>query len=174
MFDLSPFADAMVRGAVLSALALGWVVILVNIVGLRSFSKMTSFDFVTTVAFGSLLATAATLTKWTDFVQALIAIAALFLLQFIISKLRKSSDALEDFIGNSPMLLMRDGEIDEDALKKGRVSRDDLIAKLREANVMHFREVRAVVLESTGDISVLHGDELDERLLENVERADGG
>lgn len=33
---------------------------------------------------------------------------------------------------------------------------------------MDFSEVRAVVLETTGDISVLHGDHLSERLLKGV------
>ena len=63
---------------------------------------------------------------------------------------------------------MRDGLIDEDALAKTRVARDDLIAKLREANVRSFKMVRAVVLETTGDISVLHGDTLDDELLTGV------
>lgn len=169
MFDLPTYADALLRGAVLSALTLGWIIIMVNVVGLRAFSKMTSFDFVTTVAFGSLLATAATMSEWPAFVQTICAIGALFFLQYLISRFRKSSDSFESFISNSPLLLMKDGEIIQDALKKGRVSRDDLVAKLREANVMHFSEVRAVVLESTGDISVLHGEKLDDELLCNVE-----
>ena len=52
------------------------------------------------------------------------------------------------------------------------VVRADLVAKLRESNVTHPRQVMAVVLETTGDVSVLHSDEagaqLDTRLLENV------
>lgn len=168
MFDLPPFADALMRGGVLSLLSLLWIIILVNVAGLRSFSKMTSFDFVTTVAFGSLLATASTLTKWTDFAQALCAIAMLFLLQYLVARFRKQSDSFENFIGNDPIMLMRDGEIFQDALEHTRVSRSDLIAKLREANVMHLSEVRAVVLESTGDISVLHGETLDDDLIDGV------
>ena len=46
----------------------------------------------------------------------------------------------------------------------------DLVAKLREANVLDFSSVRAVVFEATGDISVLHGEgPLDERLLAGVQ-----
>ena len=168
MFDLPPFADALMRGGVLSLLGLLWIIILVNIAGLRSFSKMTSFDFVTTVAFGSLLATAATVSEWPGFAQALCAIAALFLMQYLVARFRKQSASFENFIGNDPIMLMRDGEIFDDALKHTRVSRSDLVAKLREANVMHFSEVRAVVLESTGDISVLHGETLDDDLIEDV------
>lgn len=35
----------------------------------------------------------------------------------------------------------------------------DLIAKLREANVHDFNEVKAVVFESTSDVSVIHNNE---------------
>ena len=48
--------DALLRGALLGPLALLWVLCLSRIVGLRSFTKMTAFDFVATVATGSLLA----------------------------------------------------------------------------------------------------------------------
>ena len=50
------------------------------------------------------------------------------------------------------------------------MARSDLVAKLREANVLDLKQVRAVVLETTGDVSVLHGDVLDEILVENVKR----
>ena len=70
------------------------------------------------------------------------------------------------------MLLMRDGEILYENLHKTNMGEDDLIAKLREANVIDFDEVLAVVLESTGDVSVLHnnGDKkLMEKLLQGVQ-----
>jgi len=171
MFGLEPVPDMIVRGALLSLLGLAWIILLVRVVGLRSFSKMTSFDFVMTVATGSLLATMATASKWPVFCQSLIGLTMLFIAQLLLAKGRKASDSFEDAIGNDPKLLMRDGEILEDALAKTRVSRSDLIGKLREANVLHFSEVRAVVLEATGDISVLHGDQLHDDLLEGVERA---
>ena len=69
---------------------------------------------------------------------------------------------------NAPVFLMRDGEFCEGALKETRVAKSDVIAKLREANAMDLSKVRAVVLETTGDVSVLHGETLDERLIENV------
>jgi len=43
---------------------------------------------------------------------------------------------------------------------------------LREANVLHYGQVKAVVLETTGEISVLHGnEEFDDSLLEGVTRS---
>jgi len=44
----------------------------------------------------------------------------------------------------------------DENLKATKVTPDDLRAKLREANVTDYRQIKAVVLETTGDISVLH------------------
>lgn len=171
MFFDEKWLDIIARGSILTALALVWIVLMIRIVGLRSLSKMTNFDFVMTVALGSLLAGASQVTKWGDFLQIGVGIVVLFAMQVAAALLRRSSDKVEAAIQNTPVYLMRDGVIDEDALSKTRVARSDLIAKLREANVLHFSEVRAVVLEATGDVSVLHGDSLDERLTQDVEKA---
>lgn len=166
-FETEPL-DTIVRGLILSSMAVCWVVIVVRIVGLRAFSKMTAFDFVVTVAIGSLLAGAAQSTSWSAFVQTFIAIASLLAVQYVFARLRRSSAQFEQVVQNSPVLLMRDGEIFDDALDATRVARDDLIAKLREANVLDMSEVRAVVLETTGDISVLHGNRLQDCLIAKV------
>ena len=158
----------MVRGAILAVAALLWVILLVRVVGLRSLSKMTNFDFVTTIAMGSLVASASQADRWLAFWQAVSAMAGLFAVQFVLASLRKRSDRIDAMVENQPLLLMRDGEIIERALRQSRVSRSDLMAKLREANVQDLAQVRAVVLETTGNLSVLHGDRLEETLLSGV------
>lgn len=165
-------ADAIAKGLFLTALGLCWIILLVRIVGLRSFSKMTNFDFVMTVAMGSLLASAGQAGEWADLVQIMIAMGALFALQFGIACLRKCSDAVDSALQNEPVLLMRDGEILHQALRRTRVTESDLFAKLREANVLELAAVRAVVLETTGDVSVLHGERMDKTLLDRVDHGD--
>lgn len=162
--------DVLFRAVLLSALAVSWIIFLVRIIGLRTFSKMNSFDFVVTVATGSLLAGASQATDWPGFFQSATAIATLLGVQFVVALLRIRSGTVESIIQNDPVLLMRDGVILEAALTATRVAESDLIAKLREANVKDLSQVRAVVLETTGDISVLHGDQLQDRLLSGVER----
>ncbi len=164
--------DTILRALALSSVAVCWVIVVVRAVGLRALSKMTAFDFVITVATGSLLAGASQATDWPAFVQATLAIATLLGIQYVVARLRKSSAAFKAMVQNSPVLLMRDGEMISAALEHTRVTEEDLVAKLREANVLDFSEVRAVVLETTGDISVLHGEALQDRLLGGVQRTD--
>ncbi|MCU7555382.1 DUF421 domain-containing protein [Alteromonas sp. ASW11-19] len=168
MFVDSATLDLIIRSFLLAALAICWVVILVRINGLRSFSKMTNFDFVMTIAMGSLLAGASQSTSWSAFFQSGLAMATLFLVQYSTANIRQSSDRFESWMQNAPVILMRDGVILEAALKETRVAKSDLIAKLREANVLEFSKVRAVILETTGDISVLHGSDCNEELLQGT------
>lgn len=172
MFDLPDGWDAIVRGVVLTVAALLWVLLVVRVVGLRSFSKMTAFDFVATVATGSLLANAATATRWSEFVQVVVAVMALMAVQAALAALRKASGTAREVLSNTPILLLRDGQFLEDAMRISRVARDDVLAKIRGANVSSISDVRAVVLETTGDISVLHGGMLDQDLLHGVRGAD--
>lgn len=162
--------DIASRALVLPTIGVAWVVVLIRIVGLRTLSKMTNFDFVITLATGSLLAGLVQATAWTGFFQALLAMAGLIFLQFLLARLRRSSDRIEAAIQNGPMFLMYDGEFIEEALEVSRVAKSDVLAKLRESNALEMGKVRAVVLETTGDVSVLHGDRLDERVVEGIER----
>jgi len=59
-------------------------------------------------------------------------------------------------INNQPILLMDGPTILHENLKKAQLTVADLHSKLREANVLNYRQVKAVVFETTGDVSVLH------------------
>lgn len=171
MFFENEFADTIARAAILASISVVWVIVVVRIVGLRAFSKMTAFDFVITVATGSLMAGASTATSWSAFAQPCLAVAVLLGVQSGVAWLRQRSETFETIVQNCPVLLMRDGKMLHGALKATRVAEDDLVAKLREANVLNLSDVRAVVLETTGDISVLHGDTLSAGLLDSVREA---
>ena len=162
--------DAVARGALLATLGLCWIIFCVRILGLRSFSKMTNFDFVSTIAIGSLLAGAAQATAWAGFVQPIAAVTVLFGLQGVLALSRRHTAVLASVIGNAPVLLMENGVFHDKALDATRVTRSDITAKLREANAVNMDDVRAVILEATGDVSVLHGGDVDAALLDGVRR----
>ena len=130
------------------------VILFTRIAGKRSFSKMSSFDFAMTVAVGSILASTI-LNSSVSLMEGVVGLAAVFLLQISIAFLRRFP-FIQQLTDNTPLLLMDGSRILEGNLKKARVTHGDLRAKLREANVLQLNQVRAVVFETTGDISVLH------------------
>lgn len=154
-----------------ATVSLAWLVGVIRVIGLRSLSKMSSFDFAVTVALGSILAAGAS--SSTPLVNTAVAIVSLLTLQAATALLRQRT-GFSAVVDNVPVLLMANGQFVDNALRASRVTRSDVYAKLREANVIALDKALAVVLESTGDVSVLHGDgPLDRRLLDGVRIPDG-
>ena len=132
------------------------IILYTRVFGLRSFSKMSSFDFAMTIAIGSLFATTIA-TPSPPLLLSLVCFGLLFLGQKSIS-LARGRAAMQQAVDNSPILLMAHGEILHENLRRANVTEDDLRGKLREANVLDYHEVKAVVFETTGDVSVMRGD----------------
>jgi len=158
---------------ILSAIGIFAVVIIfTRISGKRTFSKMSSFDFAATIAIGSIIASGV-LTPGVTLSQAAVGLASIYLLQFLVSWLRRYKP-VQNAVDNAPLLLMDGETILYENMKKGRVTEGDLRSKLREANVLNLSQVRAVVFEATGDIAVLHASnenqELEDWLIEDVLR----
>jgi uncharacterized membrane protein YcaP (DUF421 family) len=142
------------------------VVALIRLTGLRSLAKMSSFDFAVTVAIGSILGSV--VASSSSISDGAFAVGSLLAVQWLIAQFRRRSFGSR-LVDNSPLLLVRDGEFIEEALTTARVTRSDVYAKLRQSNVHRMSEVIAVVLETTGDISVIHGEEpLEPELFDNV------
>lgn len=139
--------------------------------GLRSFSKMSSFDFAITVSFGSIIA-GVVMAEDPPLLNAIVALGALYAFQMIVASLRGSSTIMSKLVNNDPILLMRGSEILEENLKEAKVTHSDLRAKLREANATQMSQIHAVVMEATGDIAVLHNDDpdhkIDDKILQGV------
>ena len=142
-------------GMLVSALAI-YIALMVctRLAGLRSFSKMSSFDFAITVAFGSIMASTL-LAKSPALITGVAGLVTLFLVQSATAFARRKSYRIERLVGNEPMVLMAGPELLAENLNTARVTVDDIRAKLRQAGVTHRDQVRAVIMESTGDISVL-------------------
>lgn len=148
------------------------VILFTRIAGKRSFSKMSSFDFAMTVAIGSMIATTV-LSSSVSLWDGIVGLAAVYLLQISIALSRRFK-IIKETVDNSPLMLMDGPNILHKNLRKARVSEGDLRSKLREANVIKLEQVRAVIFETTGDISVMHTEKPEEQLehwlIEDVKR----
>lgn len=101
--------DLILRADLLAPLALIWLAVTVQVVGLRNFLRMTAFDFVSTVASGSPLAKAASSTDWAKFLRPVIVVSALLAAQALIAWGRSDRGFIRRYFENEPALLMHDG-----------------------------------------------------------------
>lgn len=123
--------------------------------GKRSLAKMNAFDLVVTVALGSTLSSIIT-SNSVALVQCITALALLLLLQWLISWLSVRSGYVENLVKAQPTLLFYDGQILRNALRHERITEAELLACLRLQGLASYENVRAVVLETNGDISIIH------------------
>lgn len=137
------------------------VILLQRLAGLRSFARISGFDFASTIATGSLIASAAIGT--TPLWSGLAALAGLFAAQAVIARMRRRPDARR-LVDNRPILLMDGPEILHENLARSGLVEADLAAQLRLAGASAPGDVRAVVMETTGDVSVILGPGGAERL----------
>ena len=168
MFQNLGEAAPIARALLLTGVAIVWTLVLARLVGLRAFSKATAFDFAATIATGSLVAQAGTRSQWSEFLQAISAIGAVFLIQFLLAKARLIWTPFQRAIDNEPLLLLRNGQFLEDAMRSARVTRATLLEKIRSSGASRVEDVHAIVLETTGDISVMADGEPDPELLQGV------
>ena len=138
------------------------MVALLRVSGNRTLSKMNSFDLVVTVAFGSTLASVL-VDKKISLAEGLLAIALLILLQFAVTWLSVRFSSFNRLVKTQPTLLLHEGQMRKEAMRKVRVTEDEIHSALRKHGIGDACKAGAVVMESDGSLSVINQSQLGEK-----------
>ncbi|WP_028274266.1 DUF421 domain-containing protein [Atopococcus tabaci] len=130
------------------------IVFVLRVSGKRTLSKMNSFDFIVTVALGSVLASILT-NQNIALIDGITAFALLVGLQFLSSWLSVRFDSFGDMIKSSPKMLYYNGRFDYAAMKKERIPKNEILQAVRSNGHASTEEILAVVLETDGTFSVI-------------------
>jgi len=137
----------------------------------RTLSTMNAFDFIITVAIGSAFGRALT-AKDVAFSEAIVAFGLLVALQYAVTWLQIRWPFFERAITNPPALLYFRGEFIDETMRRQRVAKSEIRSAVRKKQFGSVDEVEAVVLESSGEFSVIgsvedgsaFGEKLEEQL----------
>jgi uncharacterized membrane protein YcaP (DUF421 family) len=144
------------------------LVVLVRAVGQRSLAGMSGFDVGCVVALGAILGRTVLLEKPTLLIG-VVALVSFFAMQAVLGALRQSP-RFDRLINRSPVLLVHDGALLTDRMRRAHVAEDELRQRLRLAGVHRLDEVQCVVLERNGSVSVLRrGADVDPWLLADLQ-----
>ena len=130
------------------------LIILLRVSGKRTLSKWNAFDFVVTIALGSVLASTI-MSKDTHLIDGISALGLLIGLQFVITWLSVRFSWVKDLIKAEPTLLLNKGEFVKSAIRRQRVGEAEIRAAIRAAGSAAIEEIEAVVLETDGSLSVV-------------------
>lgn len=144
----------LIKTIVVGICTYGALILLLRVSGKRTLSKMNAFDFVVTVALGSILATTL-LSNDTPLAQGVLALVVLISLQFLITWLSVRSKAVGRLVKSEPKLLFHRGQFLWGAMKLERVNEGEIIQAMRSQGVSQISQVEAVVLETDGSLSVV-------------------
>lgn len=147
-----------VRVLVIGAAAYATLVVLLRLSGKRTLAKLNAFDLVVTVAVGSTLATIL-LSSEVSYVEGLAALALLVALQFVAALISSRARAARMALKSTPTLLVSHGRFRDDALRRQRVSADEVRQAMRSSGFGDLAGVAAVVLETDGSLSVISTDQ---------------
>ncbi len=146
--------QSIARTSIVGVLAYFTLIIIIRIAGKRVLSKMNAFDFIITIALGSVLATII-LNKDVPLAEGATALALLVLLQFVMTWTSVRANWFRKLITGEPALLFYQGKYLEKSLLRERVTRDEVRASIREAGLSDIDQAHAVILETDGSFSVI-------------------
>lgn len=130
------------------------LLIFARLLGKQQVSELTLFEYILGITIGS---TASTLTSdlssaaWPHWVGVGIWTGLVLLVQWITLKSKK----LFKYINGEPVIIILNGKIMDDSMRKMRYTLYDLLEQLRNMGIFDIGEVEFAILETNGKLSVL-------------------
>src|SRR5947209_7873961 len=146
--------DAIVRTFVAGSTTYVALIFLLRFTGPRTLAKWYAFDLIVTVALGSTFANGV-LSKDIPVAQALAGFVLLVLLQYLIGRVAVRYPNVVRFVNPAPVLLLVNGQLQEQVMHKNRVTRADLCKAARSNGLQALEDIAVIVLEPDGTFSVI-------------------
>ncbi|WP_125720468.1 DUF421 domain-containing protein [Flavobacterium ustbae] len=127
--------------------------IFVRISGKRTLAKLSAFDFIVSIALGSTLSDIMlAIIPMTEGVAVLLLI---IILQYVFAWLARSSSKMEKIMNAVPHPVFYNNKFIEETMKKEAITKDEIYAAIRVAGIDQIHDVKAVIMEINGTMSVI-------------------
>jgi uncharacterized membrane protein YcaP (DUF421 family) len=144
-----------------------FAIVLVRLGARRLLAQSAGFDIVVAVILGSVLSRS--INGQAAFFPTLGVSALLVALHHVMATLAFHSHWWSEFVKGRPRVLVRNGEIDRDQMRRSKFTRDDLDENLRlHGNVGNLAQVAEARLERNGAVSVVRNIDVEEKSKEGV------
>lgn len=130
------------------------LIVMTKLLGKKQISEISFFEYITGITIGS-IAAEVIMGLERNIGNGILAIFIFSIITFAVDFLSLKSKKFRDLVEGTPTVLIKDGKIQEDNLKKEKYSLDELGTLLRQKNIFRVADVEFAVLEPSGDLSVL-------------------
>ncbi|MFD2615867.1 DUF421 domain-containing protein [Terrilactibacillus laevilacticus] len=128
--------------------------LMTKILGKVSLAQITTFDFISSIVLGELVGNAI-YDNNVKLNSILLSVAIWGLMIYIIEWFTQKFRGSRSFLEGKPSIIIRNGHIDREEMKKNKLDLDELQNLLRQRSVFSIREVAYAVLETDGSVNVL-------------------
>ena len=132
----------------------GCLLIAMRIMGKRQIGQLDVSDLISTLLISE-IASLPIENPDIPIIYSIIPLITLLTFEVASSTILSRSQFLKNVFTPRPSFLITDGKINQTALKKTRISIDELISKLRQQSIYDIREVKYAIIEQDGQISVI-------------------
>lgn len=134
--------------------ALVYLFILTKIVGKRQIRQLTYIEYIVGISIGSIASFMATEMDGPIY-HSLIAMGIFALFPVLTEYLSLKSKIVRDVVEGKATILVKDGKLLEDNLKKERLTVEDVMEQLRLKNAFKVADVEFALMEANGEVSVM-------------------
>jgi uncharacterized membrane protein YcaP (DUF421 family) len=132
--------------------------LLVRLMGKRELGQMTPFELIVLVVIGDLIQQGVTQNDF-SITGAVIAISTIAFWALVMSWASFLWPRAERFLEGEPRVIVRDGELLEDNLRRDRLTRSEIESEMRLAGIARLADVAWAILEPRGKISFIQRSE---------------
>ena len=129
------------------------LIFVIRLMGKRQIGQMEASEFVVTMLVANLAAIPMQ-DSGVPLYTGLVPILTVLGMELVLSWLILKSMVIRKFFCGKPVILIDNGKILQDNLRKTRVTLDELTGHLREKDVLDIRAVQYAILETNGNLSV--------------------
>ena len=130
------------------------IIVFIRMSGKRSTSQMNNFDWIVTVALGSLVGSGIIL-KDVTVLEALLAIGMLLGMQWVLTKWVFHSDFASGLVKAQPIILASNGELNRAAMRQERVTEREILSAVRDSGLVDLDQVQWIILETDATMNVI-------------------
>ena len=145
--------DGVLRILLIAPAAYVALILILRMSGKRTLAKLNAFDFIITIAIGSTLASVIT-SSTLSLVDGLVALGLLVGMQFIVTAASVRLPWVNDVVKAEATLLVRKGELLPGAMRRQRITSDEIEAAIRQSGGRGVQDAEAVFLETDGSLAV--------------------
>lgn len=149
-----------------------FLLLIIRLGGKRQLADLQPFDLIVTLIIADLASTAIGDTD-TPLLYSIVPILGLYLIQLAVAYLCLRSERWRGFVCGAPLILIRDGVLDESSMRRANYTVRDILDSLRAKDIFDLGQVAYAILETNGSLSILQKGPFQQPTLKDLSLPDG-